>query len=37
MQNGMKYKKGTSFCLLTRYVSVSDEFFTKGADFVPQR
>ena len=37
MENGMKYDKGTSFCVLTRFVSMSDEFFSRGADFVPER
>lgn len=37
MHSGLKTKKGTSFCLLSRPANTSEEHFTRAAEFVPER
>ncbi|CAN0342469.1 unnamed protein product [Ascophyllum nodosum] len=34
---GFKIKKGRGVTLLTRFASISDENFTRGAEFIPER
>jgi len=37
LRNGFVMKKGTGLWVLTRACGVSDEFFTRGKEFVPER
>ncbi len=37
MRNGTELEKGNGLFVLTRAVGVSDEFFTRGKEFVPER
>lgn len=37
MKSGMELKKGTGVVALSRYVALSEEAFTRAADFVPER
>lgn len=37
MKSGLVLKKGTGVIVLNRTLGVSDEFFTRATDFVPER
>lgn len=37
MGNGMAVEKGTGVIALIRYTSLSEDAFTRPADFVPER
>lgn len=37
MKNGFVAERGTGFLLLNRYGALSEEAFTRGKDFVPER
>ena len=37
LKNGFVVEEGTVVRVLTRACGVSDEFFTRGKDFVPER
>lgn len=37
MKSGVVCEKGTTFALLTRAVSISEECFTRGTEFIPER
>lgn len=37
MENGYKIREGDAVVTLLRYASISEDCFTKGAEFVPER
>lgn len=37
LKDGLVVEAGTGFIVLTRAAGVSDEFFTRGKEFVPER
>lgn len=37
LESGTNLEKGTGVIVLTRYAGISEEFFTRAADFVPER
>lgn len=37
MKNGFEAPKGTAFFLLTRYMALSEEAFTRAREFIPER
>lgn len=37
MKNGIKVDGGSGYVLLTRYAALSEEAFTRAAEFIPER
>lgn len=37
LTNGYKIKKGKAVMVLNRFASISEDNFTRGAEFVPER